>query len=144
MARKIVVRYCVCYSRPAACTYFKVCLSHFKFLLFWTFDAYLILLSLVTKFAKYSSNTLILRKWGWSALIPVSKMAILTFLPVKPLPHNLSAPKREVTCDFCQMAHVNVKTWQHGAISTDKLWSQLLTWRYIRSIKHCKWKSPYA
>ena len=92
-------------SKTAAYTYFKV-----KFLLFKTSDAYLILLSLVTKFAKYSSNTLILRKWGWSALIPVSKMAILTFLPVKPLPHNLSAPKREVTCDLCQMTHVNVKT----------------------------------
>lgn len=51
--------------------------------------------------AKEEKYTLILRKCGWSARIPVSKIAILTLLPVKPLVQSLSAPKREVTWDLC-------------------------------------------
>lgn len=49
-------------------------------------------------------------------------MAILTFLPVKPVPHNRSAPKRDVTCDLCQMTHYNIKH-ENRAMSTDKLWT---------------------
>lgn len=44
--------------------------------------------------------TLILRKWGWSTLIPVSNIAILTFAPVKPLAHSFSAPNIDVTWDL--------------------------------------------
>lgn len=45
-------------------------------------------------------DTLILRKCGWLAWIPVSNMAILTFDPVYPLAQRASAPNNEVTWDL--------------------------------------------
>lgn len=46
---------------------------------------------------------MILRKCGWSARIPVSKMAILTLAPVCPFDQSSCAPKRDVTWDFCKI-----------------------------------------
>lgn len=47
-----------------------------------------------------TGNTLILRKCGWLARIPVSNMAILTLAPVYPFDQRASAPNKEVTWDL--------------------------------------------
>ncbi len=49
----------------------------------------------------FTDSTLMLRKCGWSARTPVSKTAILTFAPVKPLAHSFSASNMDVICDLC-------------------------------------------
>ncbi len=46
-----------------------------------------------------------LRKWGWSARTPVSKTAIFTFAPVKPLAQSFSASNMDVICDLCSTCH---------------------------------------
>lgn len=62
-------------------------------------------------------------------------MAILTFLPVKPLSHSCAAPNRDVTCGLCQRTRVTVLKVKN--MTTSRLHENSQNPRCLYDAIHC-------